>query len=234
MIANAEGVTAYNRKGEPCGIGPTNIRQATILRDSVGSYSFDGEMIGEQYHVFELLELAGTDYTDEPYKQRKRVLRTLLQMTAEDLKSFVLGEVAWDLSSKRDMLKRKYEAGAEGLVFRNINAAYRTGRQPTEYKLKFWSSASFIVSEINGDGKNSVSLQLYDDKAGALVDVGHVTVDYRKKGVLVGSIIECKYLYFNEGGSVYQSSFLNKRDDIDLHECTMSQLRVKNAQVGRA
>ena len=228
LIGTSAGVTAYNRSGLACGISPLVLQHAQTLQRSVQSFAVDGEMIGETYYVFELLELAGTDYREHSYETRKKILKRLIEL-APELTTFVYGYVAWTIEQKRELLTRMYAAGAEGLVFRQVAALYRTGRQPREFKLKFWESATCIVSELNPT-KSSVSIQLYNE-ANELVDVGHCTVDYRKKGLSVGDLVEIKYLYFNQGGSLYQTSYLGKRDDIPVTDCNLSQLRVKNAQM---
>ena len=46
----------------------------------------------------------------------------------------------------------------------------------------------------------------------------------------LGSIAEIKYLYAYRGGCLYQPAFKELRDDVDVSECTTSQLKYKSEE----
>jgi len=95
-----------------------------------------------------------------------------------------------------------------------------------QLKLKFTESASFIVSQINA--KRSVELMLL--KNGILVPAGNVTIPANHDIPPIGAVVECRYLYaFPESGVIYQPVYLGRREDIRPEECTVSQLKFKQA-----
>jgi len=96
-------------------------------------------------------------------------------------------------------------------------------------KFKFYATASFIVLKVNT--QRSVLLGLYnpDLPAGrSVVPAGNVTIPINHLIPEMGDIVEVKYLYaYRESGSVYQPSYIGKRDDVNVEECTVSQLKYK-------
>ena len=136
-------------------------------------------------------------------------------------------ETAFDAVSKLDLLERLKNANKEGVVFKRTTAPYTAGRPASggdQFKCKFYASASFIVSKING--KRSVELKLRNQKR--LVSAGNVTIPANQRIPEVGAIVECRYLYaFRESGSIYQPVYLGERDDINPADCSVSQLKFK-------
>jgi bifunctional non-homologous end joining protein LigD len=61
--------------------------------------------------------------------------------------------------------------------------------------------------------------------------VGNVTIPPNKDVPAVGSVIEVRYLYAYEGGSLYQPTYKGVRDDVDTEECRMNQLIYKKEQI---
>ena len=59
------------------------------------------------------------------------------------------------------------------------------------------------------------------------VQVGNVTIPTNQPVPPLGSIIEVRYLYAFQGGSVYQPVFLAVRDDLDAQDCVIGQLKYK-------
>jgi len=55
-----------------------------------------------------------------------------------------------------------------------------------------------------------------------------VTISPNKEVPKLGEIIEVRYLYAYKGGSLYQPTFLEVRDDIERAECLMGQLKFKS------
>ncbi|HPY24902.1 MAG TPA: hypothetical protein PLK19_11325 [Mycobacterium sp.] len=42
-----------------------------------------------------------------------------------------------------------------------------------------------------------------------------------------GDVVEVRYLYAYQGGSLYQPVYLGLRDDIEQHECVVAQMKYK-------
>jgi len=126
-----------------------------------------------------------------------------------------------------DKLKRE---NREGIVFKNLSAAYVAGRPASggdNLKLKFHATGSFIVNKVNS--KRSVSLMLFDGHK--IVPAGNVTIPPNHAIPAVGAVVEVRYLYaFPESGCIFQPVYLGVRDDITAEECTITQLKYKAAQ----
>jgi bifunctional non-homologous end joining protein LigD len=124
------------------------------------------------------------------------------------------------------------EARAEGVVFKLIDAPYTAGRPASggdQLKCKFYDTASCIVDSISSV-KSSIGLKVYDDSHPVSlvgVSVGNATLYPNSPKVKVGDIVEIKYLYYNEGGSLYQPVLKEVRDDVDASECTLIKLKRK-------
>jgi bifunctional non-homologous end joining protein LigD len=68
---------------------------------------------------------------------------------------------------------------------------------------------------------------------GTGVDVGNVTIPTNHVVPKQGEIVEVRYLYAYEGGSLYQPVYLGPRDDVDVAACRMDQLKFKPKSVER-
>ena len=193
----------------------------------VGEMDFiiDGEIVGEQYHAFDLLELDGKDLRGRTYKDRYLDLMNLL--ASFNHRHISLVESASLPRQKRELFERIKEGGREGVVFKRNDAMYTVGRPSyggAQLKFKFQETASFIVSKVNG--KRSVSLTLFDGDR--VVPVGNVTIPPNHEVPQVGAISEVRYLYAHRGGSIFQPVYLGVRDDIPAEECVLRQLKYKS------
>ena len=78
-------------------------------------------------------------------------------------------------------------------------------------------------------GKRSVGLELVDGcrKKFTKIAVGKVTIPPNKDIPEVGALIEVRYLYAYEGGSVYQPTYLGVRNDLYVEDALLQQLVYK-------
>lgn len=182
-------------------------------------FILDGEALGDSVMVF--------DYLAEvmPYRDRYTLLQTMFKFDGTYLK---LAPVAWTTEEKRALLDKLRSENAEGCVFKNVNARYKSGRPNSggdQLKYKFVASASCIVTAAN-TGKRSVQLAVLDEN-NEFVSVGNVTVYPNQEIPQAGDIVEIRYLYYYPGGSLYQPVLLGKRNDVEKEECTVRQLKEK-------
>jgi bifunctional non-homologous end joining protein LigD len=216
-------IDGINRKGLMCGIPSLLVNE---VRQIPGNCVIDGESIGDVLFVFDLLLLHGRDMRSQPYRDRLFALR---QVIAPEFGFLKLADTVFDRAGKAALLEKLRRENREGIVFKNLGAAYVAGRPASggdNLKHKFVASASFIVNRVNG--KRSVSLMLFNgDK---VVPSGNVTIPPNYKVPVVGDVVEARYLYaFRESGSIFQPVYLGKRDDITAIECTVAQLKYKAA-----
>ena len=210
-------VQGVNKKGVIIAI---NEEIKKLCEKIPGPYIIDGEDMGDYMMLFD-------DITEPhlPYLERYQILRELVHPYSDTLK-FV--KTAWSTNTKQIMFDRLKRERAEGVVFKLADAPYTAGRPASggdQLKCKFYDTASCVVESVSSV-KNSIGLQVYDE-LGESVSIGNATVYANSPKLYVGDIVEVKYLYYNEGGSLYQPVLLSVRDDVDMSECTLVKLKRK-------
>jgi bifunctional non-homologous end joining protein LigD len=219
-----ETITGINRRGIACGLPENIVRDALALP---GDWLIDGELIGEEYHTFDLIEHDGS-FRAHPLRRRLVALFHLIasgQAPNIHLVGSYTGEAV-----KRRFLERCREDNLEGVVFKDMTAPYIPGRPNSagaQRKFKFVASASVVVTGLNG--KRSVKIGVLDGER--MISCGNVTIPVGSDIPGIGEIIECRYLYgFKESGSLFQPVYLGVRDDLELKDCLVDQLKWKRAE----
>lgn len=221
-------VIGINKKGLTTSVANTIVRSMADIPDMT---MIDGEAVGDHYYAFDLLELRGNNYRSDHFLQRHTQLALLGETVCDTFGPHIhISEVACHTNNKTKMLNDCRARNAEGVVFKKILAPYVPGRPASggdQIKHKFYKTASAIVSGHND--KRSVQIQLLDGQN--KVDIGNVTIPPSCSVPAIGAVIEVKYLYCFEGGSLYQPTFLVERNDVDTDECTVDQLVFKAKDV---
>ena len=216
-------ITGINRRGLVTAF-PEPIREAVarIPCDVI----IDGEAVGNALHAFDLLDLDGSSLRMFGYLERFRILMGLVPCGQPALRWIA---TPLDSDDKLATFEELQAAGAEGVVFKDIDAAFTPGRPNSggpQLKHKFVENASFVVLRRNA--KRSVTLALHDGDT--LVPAGKVTIPPNHEIPADGEVVEVRYLYaFRESGSVYQPVYLGPRDDIPAGDCHVRQLKYKTA-----
>jgi bifunctional non-homologous end joining protein LigD len=177
--------------------------------------------VGETLFVFDLLEIDTIDVRSAPYSQRLSQLESLGLRGA-----IVVAETAKTQEAKQQFYVRLKTSGGEGIVFKNHAAPYTAGRPNsggTQVKLKFYATASVVVTKINDKRSVAVAVLAGEHQVG----VGNVTIPPNKDVPAVNAIVEVRYLYAYKGGSLYQPTYLGVRDDMRVEDCSISQLKYK-------
>ena len=225
-VSVAGGVaTAANRRGEAVAL-PRAV-EAALLGLGV-DLALDGELVGDVLWVFDAMALA--DGPGEPardlrglgFAARVEALEASGLLDADD-GPIRLTETAYGTKAKRALEARVRAAGGEGLAFHRRDAAYVAGRPNgggDALKHKFYETLSAIVTGVND--RRSVALGLLGPD-GAMVPVGNVTVPPNQATPAASAIVEVRYLYAFDGGSLYQPTLLKTRMDVDASECVASQ-----------
>lgn len=220
LLRKTETVTAINRQGLSVGAPDAIITSAGSIDQP---YLVDGEAVGDILFVFDLLEVDGTDLRSAPYGQRLAQLEILGFDGA-----VVVAETAKTPREKQHFYDRLRASDAEGIVFKQHVAPYTIGRpnsSGTQVKFKFYATASVVVTQINA--KRSVAMTVRDGQR--FIEVGNVTIPPNKEIPTLNSIVEVRYLYAYEGGSLYQPTYLGPRDDLRVEDCGIAQLKYKKA-----
>ena len=217
-------VLPTNRKGLVVGMDAAIMKAAQEL--PLKGFILDGEDMGKVVMVFDLLTSVGG------YKDRYNDLRKVVQSSTNIHVSYT----AWTTAEKRALFDQLKQDNAEGIVFKRTDAIYKPGRPASggdQIKFKFCETATCIVTKANTI-KRSVSIAVFDSN-GIQVDVGNVTVYPNQEVPVAGSIVEIRYLYYFEGGSLFQPVLQGKgdctRDDMDKTDCLLSKLKLKREDV---
>lgn len=227
-VQKADGkYSGINKLGQ---IIPIDSRLAGTL-DLVSAQEFlvDGEITDSHFYIWDLLSVDDTDLRNQHYEIRYVHLTRLFRGVHTALR---VCETAMTVKAKRTFVQAMHDANAEGLVCKNRYAAYAGGRAGQHFKCKFVVTASFIVGpkpeKKAGDGHRSIALYLLDGKTPRFM--GTVGVPDRYRLPSVEQIVEVQYLYCHPGadGKLIQAKYFGKvRDDIDITECCVAQLKIK-------
>lgn len=220
IIRTGSTTVPTNRKGQTVAIDSAIIHESVSL---LPNGILDGEDMGDYIMLFDLLQVG------VPYKTRYLELQRLFKGFINDKLKLVT--TAWTTGEKRDLLEKLRKENAEGIVFKRVDAGYVPGRPNSggdQLKYKFCATATCWVNGINPT-KRSVSLNV-NDREGQAICVGNVTVYPNQEIPKAGSIVEVRYLYYFQGGSLFQPVLLGCREDADISDCTLSQLKVKREE----
>jgi bifunctional non-homologous end joining protein LigD len=203
----------------------------TKCLESVQARTFlvDGEITDSRFHLWDLLNINGTDLRIQPYEIRYARLGLVFRGVDEALR---VCDTAMTPNAKRAFVKVMHESRAEGFVCKNRNAAYAGGRAGQHYKCKFVTTASFIVgprpAAKAADGHRSIALYLLEENRQRFM--GTVGVPERYTIPREGQIVEVRYLYCHPGaeGKLIQAKYFGKiRNDVAIGDCSASQLKLK-------
>ena len=215
-------IHGINRKGLLIGLPETVFQSVKALP---GTFVMDGECIGDRFYAFDLLEWNGEDYRAKPYQRRFIKLANLLDQT--DIPHIKFAEITTDPANKERLFRHLQSEKKEGVVFKRLDAPYTPGRPNSggnQLKHKFCATCSAVVAKIND--RRSVELRLLNGQG--WIPVGNVTIPANFNIPAVGEVVECRYLYaFAESNALYQPVYLGPRQDIEQHECVLSQLKYK-------
>ena len=215
LVISGERIIGLNKKG-------TQVPLPDSIINSIlgGECILDGEIIGDKLFAFDIISTEET-----------KSMTCIERLALLNVMTFGLGievvETAYTTEQKRDLYNRLKAENKEGIVFKKKNSPYTPGRPNSggnQLKFKFYKTATFIVSNIT-KGKRSVGMELLEGDE--RIFMGKVTISPNFDIPHIGELIEVRYLYAYRGGAVFQPTYLGKRPDSDLTDCTMVQLVYK-------
>lgn len=210
--------TAINKKGLSILIPEIIVNKIKEVEHDI---VLDGEIIGERYYIFDVLEHKGQDLRKHSVKSRYDILTAINEINHWVVPAY------FQESEKRSAFQELKEKEKEGAVFKKMDAEYVSGRPASggnQLKYKFWASATVVVNSIHKT-KRSVGVSVYKD--GEEVKVGNVTIPPNYDMPKIGDIVEVIYLYCHVKGALYQSKYKGLRDDQNIDDCTYNQLKFK-------
>ncbi|MBI3852719.1 MAG: WGR domain-containing protein [Verrucomicrobia bacterium] len=215
-------IEGINKQGVVVGLPEPLFR---VIQQYGAEVVLDGESIGDTFHVFDLLVLDGVDIRGWPYRERLTALMNWLAPIQQ--RAIKLVETAFTPQQKLQRLEQLRVGKREGIVFKQVNAPYTSGRPNsggTQLKHKFCATLSAVVANVNQ--RRSVELQLLGHDGWQTC--GNVTIPANHIIPKAGEVVEVRYLYAHrESGVLYQPIYLGPRGDVNDHECQVSQLKFK-------
>jgi bifunctional non-homologous end joining protein LigD len=217
-------IEGINKKGLIVGLPETLTNE---LHAVPGTFILDGESVGDDYHVFDLLELNGENMRALPYRERFSHAATMLLLARSEYRCIKLVDTAFKDWQKTGLWERLWRENREGIVFKRLDAPYvpnKPNRGGPQLKFKLVAMVSAIVTKINSQRSVEVSLFL----GRSLVSCGNVTIPANHEIPQVGAVVEVRYLYaYRNSLALYQPVYLGVRDDVEAGECVVSQLKLK-------
>lgn len=189
-----------------------------------GEWVFDGELLTTgEFWLFDLPKAAEGVNPLNPYRERYDVLERIFTGGIwEPHECIRLLPMARSAPAKRRLLRELHGRGAEGLIFRHLDAPYSAGkRSELALKAKFTHTADVIVDQVRPEGRDNCTFRLFRD--GRLVPAGSVSLVGRPP-VQPGDVIEVRYLYASDESLLYQPVMMRVRHDKAPSECTVEQL----------
>lgn len=207
--------------------GLTHLPKGTVV---------DGEIVGQVYWLFDVLQFAGKDVTSQSYFERFTLLSDELEPGLSEPVRVL--ESAITTRQKKALYERLQQSSAEGIVFKRKDAPYTPGRPSsggTQLKCKFISSADVVLVENAG---NAYRMQVFD--GGKAFDVGKVfSGTTNETRALIDAalgkgkrlVAEVRYLYATDDSQLFQPIFVRVRADKPEKECVRAQLKSTNRDV---
>lgn len=217
---------ATNREGQITALASTS-EVAAAFRGAPEGSIFDGELVGRDYWVFDLIAYGDEDLREAGYEERYERLCGI----GVETDGVIVVPTAWDEDEKRRLFAALEAQNAEGIVFKERDAPYTMGRPASggaQLKYKFTKSADVVITENAG---NAYQMAVYH--RGELRPAGKVFAGTTNESraeldrMLVAGevpVAEVKYLYATDDHVLFQPVFVRLRDDKDAADCVRDQL----------
>lgn len=167
-----------------------------------GDYLVDAEIVGSKLYVFDLLRMGGQSVGGGALS---RVMRLKSIMENNDSPLLEMVRTAITAEEKIALIEEVIANDLEGIAAKEISSG-------ESFKYKFYEECSVLVTSHN-NGKRSVGISVMNRDI--ITEVGNVTIPANKEIPDIGSILEVKYLYAYEGGSLFQPVYNKPRTDIN-------------------
>lgn len=202
-------VTAMNKEGVVSALPQNLVDDALSIG---GNIRFDGEVIGERYVVFELLEWNGEDLRKKTYKERFAKLKEVFAQY--HFSGIEVTNSAETPEEKRALFEELKARNAEGVAIKRADAPYAPSRPASggsQLKFKFEEVCTVRVSSRNN--KRSVAVECWETDSDNPIALGSITIPANYEIPEVGDIVNVRYLYKYENGSLFQTTYLGGRMD---------------------
>ena len=191
----------------------------------VGDWLFDGELVGDTLHLFDLISGAqGAVMAHNEFGYRSQALRLFFTKIRPlpPTSNIKIVEQAVGTEAKRALLDKAKADGAEGIMLKWLSRPYTPGRgNDAGIKVKLTKDADLIVMSLAHNGKENTVLGAMHD--GEIYEVGRASTIGKGK-VSPGDVVEVRYLYIGANGRLVQPRITRVRTDKTAAECGLDQL----------
>lgn len=194
---------------------------------ALGDCVLFGEQIGDVYYAFDILELAGVNLKETSFLKRYDKLERLLAQPIPGLQlvKAVTGQIA-----KQKLLNSIDASKGEGVVFKRLDASFEEGKNTNCYRHKFWEQMTCFVLRINA--QRSVEVGATDPDSQQVISLGNVTIPLNQPIPSLSDLLEVRFLYRYQGGSLFQPTSCGVRTDVPVANVTTDQItRIKRKGV---
>lgn len=223
MIRVTDGtVEVLNRHGQPKTTNITAGVVATFSPLKTGTWCFDGEMVGQRLHLFDLPHADGYVDANCGFERRHAALEAAVGALNSPHVA-VLGHTGGSAAAKWDLLGEVKEAKGEGIILRRADAPYRHGnRGHGLLKHKFTNTADAYVHSVDLS-KDSVTLAVRDASGKERI-VGKAST-IGKGAIAVGDTVEVEFQYVLDPANptMVQPRIQRRRDDKPADQCSLDQ-----------
>jgi bifunctional non-homologous end joining protein LigD len=216
LLACGDSIKTYNRKGDHLDCPQAIIDYFSIFTTH---WVFDGELLGEVYYVFDLLEIPTGDIRAWPLSRRYE----MLQMLSNKFDNNIVQVLPLFTVDKESAMNTLIESKAEGVVFKRLDAEYIGKKTNSQLKYKFIKQVDCVILDRNINSKDNFLLGMFNGidfievgKCSALTGDGPQAT--------VGSVIQVDILYVTKGNRLYQPVKPKLRFDKEPVECTIDQI----------
>lgn len=208
-------VTGYNRNGVQRDV-PATI--SNYLKDMPVSFTLDGELLDDQYNMFDII--SGTICSWQ-LERRYQLVCDL----AERMDSNIIRKVSIHTLNKREIFDDLLYSNAEGVVFKKLSAPYKSGRNSNFIKYKFLNEVDCYVTELGCESKSNIVLSMWNGNE--FIEVGKcsaLTAD--GPSVKVGDVVTVTCLYATDSDRLYHTVMPRIRTDKLPQDCVIDQLEL--------
>lgn len=216
IVKCGDGVEAFNREGAPK-VCPKNISEYFSTLNS--TWIFDGELIGDKYYLFDILEIPTGNIQNWTLQRRNELLQKLAAKLQDPVYTVPL-----ILENKKEALQSLQEKRVEGVVFKQLESPYVGKKTYSFLKYKFVNDVDCVVMDLGFLDKKNIVLGMYDRKN--LVEVGRVSsLTGDGPRVQVGDVVKVTILYSTKDNRLYQPVKPIIRTDKNKFDCKISQMK---------
>lgn len=219
VVSIASGIVkSIGRNGKQRLLPPKLQKTLSLIN---GDWIFDGEVLDDDYVIFDLLAVPKGTIANLPFTTRYEALSLVLKRAS--IPHTRLVPTFFTTEDKKDFFLKAKNSKVEGIIFRE-NSPYIQGRSSNLLKYKFVKTIDCFVIDVKEDEKDNLILGVYNGsdihrcgKVSALTGDG--------PSIKQGDVVEVQCLYASPSHKLVQATKPKKRTDKDPIECTIEQIK---------